>query len=346
MSSAVKHARNEVAPRRPRLGFVGLGWIGRSRMESLLQANVAEICALYDVTDAMTDEAQNLAASARVFSSFDELLDQDLDGVVIATPNCFHAEQAIAALERGMAVFCQKPLGRNAAETRSIVAAARKSDSLLGVDLTYRHIPAMQRVRSLVASGALGKVFAVDAKFHNAYGPDKAWFYDFSLSGGGCVLDLGVHLIDLALEPLHFPAITRIDATLFSSGRLLPKRSGVVEDYGVATIQTAENTTVNVSCSWNLHAGRPANIEISFYGTEGGASLHNVYGSFYDFAGERFKRTETETLTSAEDLEWQWAGFATLDWARKLATNKAFDPAIERLITVAEIMDEIYGHET
>ena len=345
MNSAVKQVSNEVAPRRPRLGFVGLGWIGRSRMESVLEADVAEICALHDATAGMANEAQNLAPDARVFSSFDELLDQDLDGLVIATPNCFHAEQAIAALERGLAVFCQKPLGRNAAETRSIVVAARKSDSLLGVDLTYRHIPAMQRVRSLVESGALGKVFAVDAKFHNAYGPDKPWFYDFSLSGGGCVLDLGVHLIDLALEPLRFPPITRTGSSLFSSGRLLPKGSRVVEDYGAATIQTADDTMINVSCSWNLHAGCPAKIEISFYGTEGGASLHNVHGSFYDFASERCTRTEKETLTSVEDLEWKWAGFATLDWAEKLAANKRFDPAIERLITVAEIMDDIYGHK-
>ncbi|HVF24231.1 MAG TPA: Gfo/Idh/MocA family oxidoreductase [Pyrinomonadaceae bacterium] len=345
MSSAVKQVSSEIAPRRPRLGFVGLGWIGRSRMESVMQADVAEICALHDVTAAMANEGQKLAPDAPVFSSFDELLDQDLDGIVIATPNCFHAEQAIAALERGMAVFCQKPLGRNAAETRSIVAAARESDSLLGVDLTYRHIPAMQRVRSLVEIGALGKVFAVDAKFHNAYGPDKPWFYDLALSGGGCVLDLGVHLIDLALEPLRFPALTRVEAALFSAGRLLPKGSREVEDYGVATIETADNTVINLGCSWNLHAGRPANIEISFYGTEGGASLHNVDGSFYDFAGERFNSTEKESLTSAEDLQWKWAGLATLEWVEKLAANERFDPAVERLITVAEIMDTIYGPE-
>ena len=345
MSSAVKQVSNEVASRRPRLGFVGLGWIGRSRMESVQQADVADICALHDVTAAMANEGHTIAPNAAAFSSFDELLDHDLDGVVIATPNSFHAGQAIAALERGIAVFCQKPLGRNAAETRSIVAAARKSDSLLGVDLTYRHIPAMQRVRSLVESGALGKVFAVDAVFHNAYGPDKPWFYDFALSGGGCVLDLGVHLIDLALEPLRFPPLTRIEGALFSGGQLLPKGSGEVEDYGVATIETADNTVINLGCSWNLHAGRPAKIEISFYGTEGGASLHNVAGSFYDFAGERFQGTETESLSGPEDLQWKWAGLATLDWVEKLAAGEQFDPAIERLITVAEITDSVYGHE-
>ena len=345
MSSAVKKLSNEVALRRPRLGFVGLGWIGRSRMESVVQADVAEVCALHDVAAAMLDEGQNLAPEAAVFSSFDELLDHDLDGVVIATPNRFHAEQAIAALERGVAVFCQKPVGRNAAETSRIVAAARESNSLLGVDLSYRHIPAMRRVCSLVETGALGKVFAIDAKFHNAYGPDKEWFYDFSLSGGGCLLDLGVHLIDLALEPLGFPAVKRVEGALFSHGRVLPKGSREVEDYGVATIETADDTIINLSCSWNLHAGRPANIEISFYGTEGGASLRNVDGSFYDFAGERFNGTESESLSSPADLQWRWASLTTLEWVQKLAGGESFDPTIERLVTVAEIMDDIYGHE-
>ena len=329
--------------KKPRLGFAGLGWIGRNRLEAVVQSDVAEVCALQDVSAAATSEAQKLAPDAFVSSSFAELLEQDLDGIVIATPNRFHAEQAIAALDRGFAVFCQKPLGRTASETRSIVEAARRSSRLLGVDLSYRNIAAMQMVSWLVETGALGKVFAVDAVFHNAYGPDKPWFYDLSLAGGGCVLDLGVHLIDLALEPLRFPRPARIDSSLYSHGRLLEKPSQQVEDYAVAKIETTDNTVINLSCSWNLHAGREANIELTFYGTGGGASLHNVDGSFYDFVAERFNGTETETLNTTADSHWQWGGLATLEWAQQLANNNAFDPKIERLIDVAEVIDQIYG---
>lgn len=328
---------------RPRLGFVGLGWIGRTRLESVVQANAAEVCALYDVTPEATKEAQKLAPNAVVFSSFEELLNHGLDGVLIATPNRFHAEQVIAALNRGLAVFCQKPLGRTAVETRSIVEVARKANRPLGVDLCYRNIPAMQQVQSLVESGALGEVFAVDARFHNAYGPDKPWFYDYSLSGGGCVLDLGVHLIDLALEPLAFPTIARTEGRLFAAGHLLPKPTEQVEDYATATIATAGNTILNLSCSWHLHAGRPANIEVTFYGTGGGASLQNVDGSFFDFVAKRFNCTETETLSTPGDSQWKWGGLSTLAWVKKLAANEQFDPSIERLITVAEIIDDIYG---
>jgi len=329
--------------KKPRLGFVGLGWIGRNRLEAVVQADVAEVRALQDVSEAAVSEAQKLAPDALVSTSFEELLQQDLDGVVIATPNRFHAEQAIASLDRGFAVFCQKPLGRTASETRDIVEAAQKSSRLLGVDLSYRNIPPMQMVSWLVETGALGKVFAVDAVFHNAYGPDKPWFYDFSLAGGGCVLDLGVHLIDLALEPLRFPRLAHVDASVYSHGRLLAKPSQQVEDYAVARIDTADETTINLSCSWNLHAGREANIELTFYGTGGGASLRNVDGSFYDFVAERFHGTETETLNTTADSNWQWGGLATLEWVKQLADGSTFDPQIERLIAVAEVIDQIYG---
>jgi predicted dehydrogenase len=332
----------EPSPRKPRLGFVGLGWIGRSRLRSVVEAGVAEIAAIQDVQAGAVDEAQQLSREAVQFASFDELLREDLDGIVIATPNCFHAEQSIAALERGIAVFCQKPLGRNARETRIIVDAARRADRLLGVDLSYRAIPAMRSVSDLVESGELGKVFAIDAKFHNGYGPDKAWFRDFSLSGGGCVLDLGSHLLDLALRPLGFPRVTHVQSSLFANGALMGKGLEVVEDYGVATIKTEDGAVINLSCCWNLHMGRDADIEIAFYGTRGGAKLRNVDGSFYDFIGERFIGTKTELISDPADAEWQWGALAMIEWIEKLSVDGSFDRDAEQFVLSAEVLDRIY----
>src|SRR5690606_4635728 len=92
-------------------------------------------------------------------------------------------------------------------EVQPVIEAARSADRLLGVDFSYRFTEAMQAVRSLVEGGALGRVYAVDLVFHNAYGPDKPWFYDPRLAGGGCVMDLGIHLVDLALWTLGFPVV-------------------------------------------------------------------------------------------------------------------------------------------
>ena len=170
--------------RRPRIGFVGVGWIGRHRMQAIIEQNNVEIAAIADAVPATAAEAARLAPGAKLLSSLEDVLDAGVDGVVIATPSAMHAEQSIRALERGAAVFCQKPLGRTEAEVKTVIEAARAADRLLAVDLSYRFTEAMQRIRELVACGELGHVYAIDLVFHNAYGPDKPWFYDPALAGG------------------------------------------------------------------------------------------------------------------------------------------------------------------
>jgi predicted dehydrogenase len=259
-------------------------------------------------------------------------------GIVIATPSALHAEQAEAALGRGVAVFCQKPLARTAAESRRIVAAARAADRLLGVDFSYRHTAAMQRVRELVRSGEIGDVYAVDLVFHNAYGPDKPWFRDPRLAGGGCVIDLGIHLVDLALWTLDFPGVSNVSSRLFTRG--VPLRPGEVEDFAVAQFALQGVTVVRLACSWNLSAGRDAVIEASFHGTCGGASMRNVAGSFYDFVAERHEGTRAITLAQPPD---DWGGRAAVQWARSLADGARYDPEIEHVVEVAGVLDAIYG---
>src|SRR4051794_16305627 len=196
---------------KPRLGFAGTGWIGRHRMAAMVQGGAAEAAAVFDPAPGAAEAARTLSPDATLCQSFEELLAQPLDGVVIATPSAMHAAQAIASLESGRAVFCQKPLARTAAETHAVLAAAHAADRLLGVDLSYRAHTGMRRIRELIAGGELGSVYAIEGVFHNAYGPDKSWFYDARLAGGGCLLDLGIHLVDLALWCLDFPAVTAAD---------------------------------------------------------------------------------------------------------------------------------------
>ena len=185
---------------KPRLGFLGTGWIGRHRMAALAATGLAEIVAVAEPDDANAAEALALVPGARRVDGLGALLREDLDAVVIATPSAAHAEQSIAALEAGKAVFCQKPLGRTGPEVAEVVEAARRADRLLGVDLSYRQTAAMGAIRPLLKGRALGHVFGVDVTFHNAWGPDKPWFHDPRLSGGGCVVDLGVHLGKPAFE--------------------------------------------------------------------------------------------------------------------------------------------------
>jgi predicted dehydrogenase len=325
---------------RPRLGFLGVGWIGRHRMQAIVEAGLADVVAIADPSPEMAAEAQKLAPSAKIVANLDEILDANVDGIVIATPSAMHAEQSIRALSRRAAVFCQKPLGRNAAETQAVIDAARKADRLIGVDFSYRFTQGMQRIAEIARASELGHVFALDLVFHNAYGPDKAWFYDPAQSGGGCVMDLGVHLVDLALWVLDFPEITAVSSKLFARGELLENTPDRVEDYAIATLQLASGAAVQLACSWRLQAGRDAIISAAFYGTNGGAALHNVAGSFYDFVAERYRGTARETLATPPDA---WGGRAAVDWAKRLAEGTRFDAEAEQLVSVSRVIDRIYG---
>jgi predicted dehydrogenase len=322
---------------RPRLGFLGVGWIGRMRMASVAASGLAEVVG---VADASPDARLSSAAEGvECVDSLDALLALGLDGVVIATPSALHAEQCIRALEAGCAVFCQKPLARDAGEAGRVVDTARAADRLLAVDLSYRHTRGMRRVRELVRSGELGRVFALDLVFHNAYGPDKPWFYDRGLSGGGCVMDLGVHLVDLALWTLDFPEVRGMDARLFAGGLPLQPGSGAVEDYAVAQMELEGGVVARIACSWRLNAGQDAVIGVEVQGTAAGARMANVGGSFVDFVTERMRGTARETLEVPPE---DWGGGAALEWTARLAAGERFDPACERLIQLSRLLDRIY----
>jgi predicted dehydrogenase len=326
---------------RPRVGFLGVGWIGLNRMQAMLATDTIDVVAIADSSPDMVQEALKLAPDARGVDSLEAILALRPDGVVIATPSALHAEQSIRALEAGAAIFCQKPLGRNAEEVRAVVDAARQADRLLGVDLSYRFMTGMQHIAALIRSGELGHVFAIDLTFHNAYGPGKPWFFDRALSGGGCVIDLGVHLVDLALWAMDFPDLAGpVTSTLLKRGEPVARDGSAVEDYAIASFQLASGRSVRLACSWNLQAGRDAEIAAAFYGTAGGAAIRNVNGSFYDFAAERYRGTHAERLSSPPE---DWGGRAAADWARRLAGGSRFDPAVERLHDVARILDAIYA---
>jgi predicted dehydrogenase len=326
--------------RRPRLGFLGTGWIGRHRLEAVAASGYAEIAAIADPLPINAEAARVLAPAAVLLDSLDALLEAPLDGIVIATPSALHAEQSVASLERGLAVFCQKPLGRSAEETARVVETARVADRLLGVDLSYRHVEAARRIRELVRGGELGEVYAADLVFHNAYGPDKAWFYDPALSGGGCVIDLGIHLVDLALWTLGFPVVTGTTSRLFAGGAPLGGRPDAIEDYAVATLDLDTGAVARLACSWNLSAGCDALIGAEFFGTRGSAALRNVAGSFYDFTASHARGTRRTTLVEPPDA---WGGQAAVAWARQLARGGGYDEAADRLVDLAAAIDAIYG---
>jgi predicted dehydrogenase len=317
----------------PRLGFLGVGWIGRSRMQALAEEGLAEVAAVADPQAEALAAATEAAPAAQRAESLEELLERDLDGVVIATPSALHAEQAVAALERGLAVFCQKPLARDAEETRRVLAAARAADRLLGVDLSYRHVEALRAARRAVEAGEIGRLHSLDLAFHNAYGPDKPWFTDAKLAGGGCLIDLGTHLVDLALW------LTGAEEVAVETARTLSLHGHEVEDQASAELTLGE-VRAHLACSWFQPAGGECAFECTAWGGEGAVSVRNVGGSFYDFRAELWRGTSSETLVEPPDA---WSGRAIAAWAERLAADRGYDPAAEELALLARTIDDVYA---
>lgn len=329
------------AEMRPRLGFLGLGWIGRHRMQCLADSGAVEIAALADTAPECLAEARRIAPDAQACTDYGALLALDLDGIVIATPSALHADQAQAALERDCAVFCQKPLGRSGAETARVVDCARNRDRLLGVDFSYRYLKGVAGIRERIANGDLGDIYAASLSFHNAYGPDKPWFYQRASAGGGCVTDLGIHLIDLALWLLG-DRVEQVSSRCYAGGRLLAPDTDAVEDYASIRLTLEHGTCVDIACSWRLPLGRDCDIQLAFYGTRAGMALKNVNGSFYNFRTERYRGTATEVLHEPAD-EDGWGARAAIAWAEKLGACRRFDEAIAPVVTVAKVIDRIYA---
>jgi len=323
-------------PALPRLGFAGVGWIGRNRLDAIAASGCADIAAIADPAPADGERLWRSFPHCRRGERFEDLLDAGLDGVVIATPSALHADQAIAALECGLAVFCQKPLGRDARETAAVIDAARAANRLLGVDLSYRFTAGMQAIRREIRAGVIGKVHSIEAVFHNSYGPDKPWFYRRGESGGGCLLDLGIHLVDLALWCSGCQGGKVASARIRGGG----DDPDGVERHATAHVMLDDGTSLQLATSWGTPLGCDAEIGIRFIGSDGCAWFRNLNGSFYDFRAEVTDRRHGHRMLAGPPDDW--GGRAAVAWARQLRNRPAFDPRIGGLQPVAAILDSIY----
>jgi predicted dehydrogenase len=323
---------------RPRLAFLGLGWIGRHRLQAIADSGRAIVAAIADLDNDAVDAAAAIVPQAARGRTLEDLLAHEPDGVVIATPSARHAAEAVQALEAGCAVFCQKPLARSAIEAAGVVNVARQHDRRLDVDLSYRQLEATRRVGELVSTGALGTVHAIDLTFHNAYGPGQAWYYRKAESGGGCLLDLGIHLLDL-LMLWTSESFTVRAATLSAKGRPWAASPSGVEDFATIQLQSPAGTVARLACSWGTPSGHDADIEARLFGTRAGARIRNVDGSFYDFVAEHLESKRAIPLAVPPD---DWGGRAALAWVRAIAESPRFDADAERLVELSAVIDRCY----
>jgi predicted dehydrogenase len=182
-----------------RIGVVGCGLIGSRRAKVALDAGDKVVV----VADVIGDRAAATAAatgSSWTVTWSEVTSREDLDVIVVSTSNDQLAETSIAALKAGKHVLCEKPLGRNTGEAAAIVAASASAGKLLKVGFNHRHHPAIAAAHELVEQGSIGRVFAIRALYGHGgrAGYEREWRADRARSGGGELLDQGVHVVDLA----------------------------------------------------------------------------------------------------------------------------------------------------
>ncbi len=314
----------------PRVGFVGTGQL----LQSLGKSGLVEIAG---VTGVAPPRARRRHGASRLppIRSLNQLLEMELDGLVIAEGGAPPLDQALAGLERGLAVFCQTPVGWTAAAARQAVGAARRQDCLLGVDFPYRRLTGAEQIRGLLREKEMGAIFAADFVFHVARRPRQSWFGE--LAREGCATGLGFHLIDLALWCLDYPRVVEVSSQLLARGRPTLE----AEDFASVRLILQTGASVQISCSWKLPPGCGTIISGAFCGTKGTAQFHNIGGSLTRFGAWRSQPGMEREALPSRSRPRNAAG--ALEWARHLAQETGYDAAIESLVTTVATLDRMRG---
>jgi predicted dehydrogenase len=259
-------------PQTIKWGVIGSGGIARRRTipEGLARASNSTLAAVVDVNAAANREvAAQFGASAS--ESVDRLLAADIDAVYIATPVNLHCEQALAAIAAGKHVLCEKPLGMSVAEAERMAEAAEKAGVKLGTALMMRFIAQHQAARKLIADGALGRPVLGRAQLSCWYPRiEGAWRQDPSLGGGGSLIDMGGHSIDL-LE-MFFGNVKRVSC--FANNIAQDYKS---EDGALAMLWFENGALGMVDAFFSIPDASSDNV-LELYGTRGSIHARGTIG--------------------------------------------------------------------
>ena len=255
------------------VGIVGFGWVARDYMYPAMQR--CERVHLAAVCSARAEDMTDLPASVQRFVHLDEMVQQAaLDAVYIATPNHLHCEQTVACLEAGWHVLCEKPMATTPEDATAMLAAAQRSDRVYATAYDQRFHPAHQRMRQLLREKQLGIVTQVKIDYAcwlpADWAPDN-WRIDQQKAGGGAIIDLAPHGLDL-LETLLGDTI--IDLHLYAQTAV---QTYPVDDGGVLLLRFSQGVVGSIHVGYNRPDPLPRR-RLEIIGTEGTLVAENTMG--------------------------------------------------------------------
>jgi len=234
-----------------RIGIIGAGAIAQvEHIPALKKLKDVEILALCDRDEEKAQRVAQKFGIERVVEDYEELVRMDdIDGVHICTPNFLHAPMTVAALSYGKNVLCEKPLARNALEAEEMVKAAEKAKKILMPAVNNRFRADSRLLKKFVEKGELGQILYAKTGWlrRPTEWSGSAWHGDKKVSGGGVLMDLGVHMLDLCLWLMGNPGVVSVSASTYSKAG---KRD--VEDSATCFLRLEGGATVTLDVSWTL----------------------------------------------------------------------------------------------
>ena len=328
-----------------RIGVIGAGAIGPAHFRSYQAVADAELVAVCDVDAGRAKKAAAEYGFSHVFSDYRDMLKGDLvDAVSVCTPNRLHAPQSIAASQAGKHVLCEKPLATSAAEARKMVAAAEKAGKVLMTAQCMRYSGEAQALKKMVEAGRFGDLYFGKAMLLRRAGIPKGWFGDMAQAGGGPLLDIGVHVLDLLWYLMGRPTpVSAFGVTYDFLGKSGQGKGGwgvgynpngfSVEDLAAALIRFENGASISLEASWAAHTGDTFLARV--LGTKGGAQIHPDFQLFEQSGDTRLDVTPTPPRIDGY--------FGECDHFVKCLQGKAecISPGSQSVVVVA-MLDAIY----
>ncbi|QCC60690.1 Gfo/Idh/MocA family oxidoreductase [Natrinema thermotolerans] len=336
-------------------GIVGLGNIGQYHAERLVDLGVPLVGGMDVAAEARTRFARRYDVD--VYDDHRALYD-GVDAVIITTPNKYHEEYAVDAFERGLHVLLEKPLAHSIDSAKRIAEAAAASDGVGMVGFNNRFANTVRIVKNRIERGDLGDVSHIEANYVRRRGiPGRgSWFTRRQIAGGGALIDLGVHAIDLALYLLEYPAVeevTGVSRGVFGSREeyayldMWAEDAGPggfdVDDSASAFIRCGDNRTISLEVAWATN--RPATHEFVARGTDAAARFDLLEGdlsvhSASNVGPDHLEDTTIETRQNDTHSDEQRAFFGRIVGDGDAVGTCA--DSVQEALTVQRLVDGIY----
>ncbi len=346
-----------------RIGIVGVGWPGQRHIEGYQKHPDAQIVALSDVNIEAAEQvkAQYNVDGARISGDYRDLLsDDDIDAVSICTPNFLHAPMAIDALDAGKHVLLEKPLAHTLADGERLAAkVAERPNQAFMIAFNNRYRPDSAVLKQEIEGGTLGRIYYAKTGWLRGAAEFtlRGWFTQRERSGGGPLIDLGVHMLDLTLWFMGNPRPVSVSGSVYSEfNQFLREHTGTdvdVEDLATAFIKLDNGATVVLDVSWLSHIEESNLVYAQLFGSKGGAKLERGGGEdlrIFTTAGSGAGRTTMVNAPQFNTLSAQKPNFQLhesfraeiADFVESVTQRRQPGATITHGLDILRVLDAIY----